>query len=388
MHDLPLPKHPVLRGVAEEMERSGRVAQIVDHTWRLVFLSSAMWEVTTGGEIVPEVYGMSAVRRQLELPEYFRSTAETARRWWRINAPYMRHALEPGTPEFLDAFGPLAERAERIEPVPPPPLWMQESVFELERQRPDETFHFGSMRINDADGTFLGVLEFSWPALPGPLTALLARGDAAMYSRMAAMAQPERRPAALLFCDIEASGLLSRRLSSRAYFDLIRSVTTIVDAAVASHCGILGKHAGDGASAFFCASDHAGSESAACRSAIEAARTMRTHCGQLDAGGEPVRLNCGIHWGGMVVMGQVAERSRLEITALGDEVNEAARIEAAAKGGTALVSKGVVERLSAEDAAALGIDLVSIAYRPLASIDGVPEKAKRDAGSIAVAHLP
>src|SRR3712207_2121684 len=98
MGELPLPEHPVLRQVAEELERYGRVAQIVDHTWRLVFMSSAAWEVTTGGEPLPEVYGMSNVRRELELPQYFGSTPETGRRWWRTNAPYMRHALEPGRP--------------------------------------------------------------------------------------------------------------------------------------------------------------------------------------------------------------------------------------------------------------------------------------------------
>jgi class 3 adenylate cyclase len=47
---------------------------------------------------------------------------------------------------------------------------------------------------------------------------------------------------------------------------------------------------------------------------------------------------------------------RAEVAALGDEVNEAARIEACASGGRALASKALVERLDPPDAAALGLD--------------------------------
>ena len=46
-----------------------------------------------------------------------------------------------------------------------------------------------------------------------------------------------------------------------------------------------------------------------------------------------VKVNVGLHWGATLMVGQVATRGRLEVTALGDQMNEAARIEAAAKGG-------------------------------------------------------
>jgi class 3 adenylate cyclase len=208
-----------------------------------------------------------------------------------------------------------------------------------------------------------------------------------MYERMAAMREPHRCPTALLFCDIEASGALSRRLSSRAYFDVIRAVTTAIDSIVAEHDGIVGRHAGDGASAFFCARDRGGSESRACRDAIVAARAIREAASALRADGEPVRINCGIHWGATVVMGQVSAAGRLEITALGDEVNEAARIEAAAKGGVALASKNVIERLDPDDARSVGIDLDTVPYRTIASLEGAGEKAVRDAGTIPVTDV-
>jgi class 3 adenylate cyclase len=382
---LRMPEHPVLRQVAEEMERFGRIAQMVDRTWRFVYISSEMWRAATGGEVLPEIYEMGQVRRELET-RFAPNRPESQRAWWRANVPYMRNTLEPGTPEFANAFGPNADRAASIDPKPPPPVWGIESFFE-EGYAHGGVQHLVAFRIDDYDGSFLGVLEVSWPAISGELTWLLAQGDRDMYERMAAMREPHRCPSALLFCDIEASGELSRRLSSKAYFELIRSVTTAIDRAVAEHDGIVGKHAGDGASAFFCARDHGDSESLACRAAIEAVHEVQKAARNLDAGGEAVEVNAGIHWGGTVVMGQVAEGGRLEITALGDEVNEAARIEAVARDGVALASKDVIERLEPADADAVGLALDAISYRTIASLSGAGEKAVRDAGAIPVTEV-
>jgi hypothetical protein len=49
---------------------------------------------------------------------------------------------------------------------------------------------------------------------------------------------------------------------------------------------------------------------------------------------------------------------RSEVTALGEEVNEAARIEACASGGRALASKALIERLSRAHANALDLERV------------------------------
>lgn len=379
-----MPEHPVLRQFADEMERLDRVAQILDRNWRFVYLSSELWRFANGGKVLDEVYEMGHIRREVET-RIAPVTPEEQSVWWRMTAPYMRYSLEPGTPEFLNAFGPMAERAAHIEPKPPPRIWSFENKFEGAYL--DGAQHLVSFRIDDDDGSFLGVLEISWPATPARVNWLLSVGDAGMYRRMAAMTEPHRCPSALLFCDIEASGELSRRLSSMAYFELIRAVTTGVDKSVADHGGIVGKHAGDGASAFFSARDFEGSESAACRAAVETARAVRRSVAAIDAGGDPVALNCGIHWGGTIVMGQVSEGGRLEVTALGDEVNEAARIEAVAKGGIALASKDLIERLDPGDAEALGLDPGALAYRTVASLEGAGEKAVRDAGAIPVTEV-
>ena len=62
-------------------------------------------------------------------------------------------------------------------------------------------------------------------------------------------------------------------------------------------------------------------------------------------------LRFGLHWGSTLFVGNITTAGRTEVTALGDEVNEAARIEACATGGLALASKSLIERLNADDAA-------------------------------------
>jgi class 3 adenylate cyclase len=207
---------------------------------------------------------------------------------------------------------------------------------------------------------------------------------------MARLVEPGRREAAILFADIEASGKLSRRLPSSTYFDFIRDFSTTSDDTIIDGGGVVGDHAGDGLTAFFVVDDF-GSASRAARAAIEVGRALQAGIERaaLAVGLAPgeVRLRVGEHWGGTLYMGQVVTGGRLEVTALGDEVNECARIEQTAAGGALLASKALVERLSAADAAAIGVDPPNMVYRALADLDGADAKAIRDAGLIAVAPL-
>jgi len=76
-----------------------------------------------------------------------------------------------------------------------------------------------------------------------------------------------------------------------------------------------------------------------------------------------------------------------EVTALGDEVNEAARIQQAAREGAILASKSLVERLNEADAGALGLDPDRASYRAMAELAGGSEKIVRDAGALAVTSV-
>ena len=98
-------------------------------------------------------------------------------------------------------------------------------------------------------------------------------------------------------------------------------------------------------------------------------------------------MNVGIHWGATLMVGQVATGGRLEVTALGDEMNEAARIESAANGGVVLASKLLLERLDPRRRRRTRPGSRRDDLRDGRKLEGSSEKAVRDAGSISVTTI-
>jgi class 3 adenylate cyclase len=390
--DPPLPEHPELREFARAMEGAGVSGDIVDERWRTVFISSELARLAgvAPGD-VSRYYGKSMIRRHHEDPETWAVTDESGVTWWRQIVPIMRHYLRPEDPDYEAVFAQLGDAATRVTPVAVAPrAWQQSYEF-----RPQNAFgrslrsemRFIEWRVSDDSGTFIGAVRLVRATLPDSLLSRLGRGDPRLFERMGRVSEPGRRSASILFADLEASGALSRRLSSRGYFDLISRLTDLIDSSVIARDGIVGKHAGDGGSALFLVADFDGSESAAARAAIEAARAIRHGAGQLGPDEVSVKVNLGVHWGATLMVGQVATGGRLEVTALGDQMNEGARIEAAATRGAILASKDVIERLNTADAQATGLDPDAVAYTPLGELDGVSDKAVRDAGTIPVTNI-
>jgi len=85
--------------------------------------------------------------------------------------------------------------------------------------------------------------------------------------------------------------------------------------------------------------------------------------------------------------GAVTTAGRSEVTALGDEVNEAARIEAGATGGRMLASKVLLERLDGDDATRLRLDPDRLVYTALANLGIATEKARRDAPAVSLCEV-
>jgi class 3 adenylate cyclase len=222
------------------------------------------------------------------------------------------------------------------------------------------------------------------------LAAAVHTADPAHLERMQAVEHADRRPAALLMADVEASSPLARRLSTASYFAFVRRWIRAADQCVVDAGGIVGRHAGDGIVAFFLP-ETIGSESAAARSCIIAARALRDALTEIAARTEipasEVSLRFGLHWGATLYIGRILTAGRSEVTALGDEVNEGARIEACATGGRTLASKSLIERLNRADAGDLGIDTGHTTYTPLGDLATATDKARRDAPSIAVCEV-
>src|SRR4051812_20387635 len=307
--------------------------------------------------------------------------------------PYVAHSLPDDVLEHLADVPPdigagLGEIVSRLVPTQAPENW--NGAFEyVQPGVPSYDVHFLVSRIRDNKGERIGQSILTNVGLPAPLVALLAAGDAAMYERMARLVEPGRHQAAILFADLQGSGELSRRLPTSSYFLLVRALTAEFDRLVGANNGVVGKHAGDGMTAFFLADD-AGAPAAAAASALRAAHELQANALGIAADVVtlelPVMINAGVHWGSGLYMGQLVPGGRLEVTALGDEVNEAARLQETARDGALLASKAIIELLDAAAAAELGVPS-DLLYRPLSELPDASAKAIRDAGHVAVAVL-
>jgi class 3 adenylate cyclase len=376
---------PRLAGIAEQLETTGGAAEVYDAEWRLVYLTS-QFRFFAGGRTLEELgLGRHAVSiRASEL--HGMVPPDVSLRWLRTNIPLMAHDTPGGMDAIramLDdeesrALGPLEEREPEI-------LWWGEITYLQPGQPPAQTRYL-TFALTEPDGERIGWVNFYVPAAPASIVSLITRGNQGMFARMVELLQPARHETAILFADIQASTSLGRHLSSQRWFELIRDFMTEADQAAITRAGIVGRHAGDGLTAFFLA-EHAGSRAAACAAALDAGREIVDWCPPDMPRGE-LKINAGVHWGGALYLGQVITGGRLEVTALGDEVNECARIQQSARDGALLASKPLVERLDPEHAAEFGLDPLTIVYRTVGELPGVTPKAVRDAGGIPVVTVP
>ena len=380
---------------AETLEQTGWATALVDEEWRLRWLSTqlrAFMGDASDEELGVGLHFCDALGRTRWRESI---TAEARRTWLRSHAGKVAFDT-PGGMEQIREYVLEEDRdvVEGIEPEEPPPVWGWTIDFFSEDLVDTASARCLAFR-HERDGRHIGTTLLYGADLPATLLALLARGDSGMFERMARLAEPARRSAAILFMDICSSGALSRRLPTARYFSLVQAVMTAVDQVLGRHRGIIGKHVGDGATGFFL-SDDLGSDSATARAAVEAGREVveaaHDAARQLSEEGSPVapeevEVRVGLHWGWSLYMGQVVGGSRLEVSALGDEVTECARIEQAAPEGAVLASKALVERLDSGDSDALGLDRDRLRYRSLTELPRADEKARRDAAGIAVADV-
>jgi class 3 adenylate cyclase len=386
--------HADLAELAAELERLRWAFDIYDREWRLVYVSKELKAMVREYDEERLGYGRHIVD-VLRLDPWDRAlTDESKLGVFTTNAARWMEGTPGGKTEFQRLLGPqLAPLVRDVEPSQSR-AWTFEFDY-VEGELPPLPIGCVTARVRDDAGGLLGQFTIYSARLPPRLMTLLTRGDEAMFERMAQIVDPGRVAAAILFADLQASGALSRRLPSAAFFKLIRAVTTAIDAAVLEHGGLVGKHAGDGVTAFFLASQ-LGSTSTAARAALESARAVGQAAARAAADlagaaelitSDDVRMNVGVHWGPALYMGQIVTGGRLEVTALGDEVNEAARVQQSARDGAILATKSLVEQLTGTDAAAVRVDADTLPYRTIASLSSADEKAVRDAGGLPVARI-
>jgi class 3 adenylate cyclase len=389
------PMEPRLAAIAESLQGTRWGAELWDADWRLAWVSDDAKAVLGVCDNEDLGVGRHVIDARFMEPWVSAVDARSREQLTSTELAYIAHDTPGGVDRVRELFEAATGRtAPPVDDVTPPPLWSAMVTMTIPG-KPRFSVQYVAARLHGDDGVFLGTAFVYGSTLPARLLGLVTQGNEAMFERMAALVEPARHTAAVLFADLQGSGSLSRRLPSAAYFELVRDLTTAMDRVVLERRGIVGKHAGDGVTAFFLA-DQFDTASAAAAAAIEAAHEVRSQaCAVAEDLSERTGLfepadcaiNVGLHWGGTLYMGQVSTGGRLEVTALGDEVNEGARIQQSARGGAMLASKALIERLTTEDGQRIGVDPEEVVYTTLADLPGADAKSVRDAGNLPVTEL-
>jgi adenylate cyclase len=188
----------------------------------------------------------------------------------------------------------------------------------------------------------------------------------------------ELREVTVLFSDIEGFTGLSECIAPDVLAEIMSLYFDRITHEVHTTRGIVDKFIGDAVMALWNAPEPAAGHAAlACRAALACVAAERALQGEAVWSGHPrIRTRFGIHTG-VVLVGNIGSRERLNFTALGDGVNLASRLEGLNKqyGTSILVSEAVV-------AAACAAGFPADAFR---RIDRVAVKGR--AGGVLVYEL-
>ena len=160
--------------------------------------------------------------------------------------------------------------------------------------------------------------------------AILEKQEASLYAKLPT---EERRIVTILFADIVGSTALAGSLDPEDWRQLVGQVHTMAGEQINKHAGTVLQYLGDGLLALF------GSESSSegdPENAVRAGLDIQAALASLQVA-LPVQMRIGIHTG-LVVLGELGSAARRELTASGDAMNLASRLQSAAPPGGVLVS--------------------------------------------------
>lgn len=140
----------------------------------------------------------------------------------------------------------IANLVDEIQPKDPPAVWAAPAEWSTIAGL-DVVISPTFFRIDDAFGYVAGLCALQKPAIGmSKLAAATLTVDPTHLERMQAVEHADRRSAAILMADVEASSPLARRLSTASYFSFCRRLIWAADECVVNAGGIVGRHAGDG----------------------------------------------------------------------------------------------------------------------------------------------
>jgi class 3 adenylate cyclase/tetratricopeptide (TPR) repeat protein len=198
-------------------------------------------------------------------------------------------------------------------------------------------------QLTDADLKELGVTSLGHRKKL--LTAIAARGATASVIPEPTVDIPsgERRQVTILFADLCGFTALSQSLDPEELHDLVGRYTKLIDGIVDDYGGTVDKHIGDAVMALFGAPKaHDDDPLRAARAALDIHAALARLS---ESAGRPLQAHLGVA-SGEVVAGMFHRADAQDYTVVGDSVNLAARLVAAAGAGETLISDAVYRALS------------------------------------------
>ena len=177
---------------------------------------------------------------------------------------------------------------------------------------------------------------------------LLATAPAPLVDKMlAAKLSGERKPVTALFADVVGSTTLAERMDPEDWTQLVNEAFELMSQAVYRYEGTIAQLQGDAMLAFFGAPvAHEDDPERAILAALDMVAAIEEFARQLKASHDfDFRIRAGLNTG-PVVVGNVGNDLRYGYTALGDAMNVAARMQAAADPGSVVVTDATL-RLAA-----------------------------------------
>jgi class 3 adenylate cyclase/predicted ATPase len=175
--------------------------------------------------------------------------------------------------------------------------------------------------------------EATVDTLLAPVRKELAALEALQTSEQEYPFREDRRILTILFMDIVGSTTLAEKMDPEDWREVISQVHALSGRAIQAQGGMVLQYLGDGILAIFGAQTFRESDPEnAVRAAMEIHSKLGAHPFDLQ-----IQMRAGIHTG-LVVLGELGSEAKRELTATGDAMNLAARLQSAAPLGGVLIS--------------------------------------------------
>jgi class 3 adenylate cyclase/tetratricopeptide (TPR) repeat protein len=173
-------------------------------------------------------------------------------------------------------------------------------------------------------------------AVVDPALAGLRQQLTALEAQLPAEPTPpeERRVITILFTDIVGSTALAEKLDPEEWRQTVAAVHATVGRIIEQHHGMVAQYLGDGLLTWFGVPQPSESDP---EHAVRAALAVQSVITSLKANAR-IELRVGVHTG-LVLIGELGSEAKKELTATGDVMNLAARLQAAAPPGGILISR-------------------------------------------------